>query len=221
MLSSTPLTQSNFFCYRNNVKNVQRLSDSEITSITWAMHRQKRREEEERKERETKNQKKHNRPDQNVFTGNVQRHIAKRNNYFAPVIEDQEPIYAKVKDTPYEKLNIKRQSDKEQEMLRGQIRMSDNVAHRHAHGNEVPHYDYAEPSHQRLMRISRKPPESSEPSRTNMMHLEGIYRQASQQIYYERVTYPQIGRLVTPADAIQLYGGQYFNSNQISDPVYI
>lgn len=205
-------------CTKNDVKNVQRLSDSEITSITWAMHRLKRREEEAQKERETKNQKKH----QNVLTGNVQRQIAKRNNYFAPVIEDQEPIYAKVKDTPYEKLNIKRHPDKDQEMLRGQIRMPDNVAHRHAPGNfEVSHYDYAEPTHPRLMRISRKMPENSEPSRNNIMHLEGIYRPANHQIYYERVTYPQMGRIVTPADAIQLYGGQYFNPNQISDPVYI
>ena len=42
-------------------------------------------------------------------------------------------------------------------------------------------------------------------------------------MYYERRMYPQIGRLVTPADAIQLYGGTsaYFNTKQISEPMYI
>ena len=188
------------------------------------MHRLRRREEELRKERETKNQKKSNKTDQNVFTGNVQRHIARRNNYLAPATEGQESVYANVKDTTYEKLNVKRHPDKEQEAFREHRRMSDNSAHRHGHRNlEVPNYDYVKPSYPRLMRVSRKAPDNSDTSRSNMMHLEGIYRPtpASHQIYYERVTYPHVGRLVTPADAIQLYGGQYFHSNQISDPVYI
>ena len=53
--------------------------------------------------------------------------------------------------------------------------------------------------------------------------LEGIYRPSDQPVYYERRMYPQSGRLVTPADAVQLFSGTsaYFDTKQISDPMYI
>ena len=56
--------------------------------------------------------------------------------------------------------------------------------------------------------------------------LEGIYRPSDQPVYHERRMYPQIGRLVTPADAIQLYGNTkqisepMFNTKQISEPMF-
>ena len=190
------------------MKKVQRLSDSEITSITWAMHRLRRREEEIRKEKEAKCQKRNNKKEPNIVTGNAQTRIARRNSYLTPVAEEHTKVHTNPTDTSHDK----------------QHRLSENDIYRHGRGNMyVPNYEFAENANPRLMRVSRKTPDNSETSKNNLMHLEGIYRPAGHQIYYERVTYPQIGRIVTPADAIQLYGGSsaYFNTNQVSEPMYI
>ena len=73
------------------------------------------------------------------------------------------------------------------------------------------------------MRISKTTTEPNESSLGNLILLEGIYRQADQPVYYERRMYLQIGRLVTPAEAIQLYSGTsaYFNTKQLSEPMHI
>lgn len=184
------------------------------------MHRLTRREEEIQKQHEAKNHKKNVKNEPNVFTGNVQSHIARRNNYLAPVIESQEDACPKLKESTYE--NPNKHPEIQKDAFQGQRRLYHDTAYRYGYESvEVPRYSQTPVP--RLMRISHKPPDISEMSRHNMMHLEGIHRPACQQIYYEQVAYPHIGRLVTPADAIQLYGGQsaYFHSKQMSEPIYI
>ena len=50
------------------------------------------------------------------------------------------------------------------------------------------------------MRIYKKSTKPNESSGGNFIHLGGIYRPADHPVYNERRMYPQIGRLVTPAD---------------------
>ena len=213
-----------FLSSRNDVRKVKRLTDSEITSITWAMHRIKRRDEELQKDIANKRHKRNNGNEPNVLTGTVQNHIARRNSYLAPLSEERLNTHSNVRDQPYKK--VPRHSDIDRNTSRKPVHgkiYNSRIARQDSENDILPYHNYVEHSFPRLMRISKNSTEPNESSGGNLIHLEGIYRPSDHPVYYERRMYPQIGRLVTPADAIQLYGGTsaYFNTKQISEPMYI
>ena len=188
------------------------------------MHRLRRREEEIQKEVGNKHHKRNNKNEPNILTGNVQNRIARRNSYLSPVTEETLKVHTKAKDAAHRKLSRHSETDRDTSHRSGHGRLYDSSISRQVREKAVlPYHEFIEHTYPRLMRISRNTSEHTDSSKQNLIHLEGIYRPNDHPVYYEQRMYPQIGRLVTPADAIQLYGGTsaYFNTKQVSEPMFI
>jgi len=207
-----------YYYYRSKTEfGRQKLTDSEITSITWNLHRERRHAEEVMESRQREQNQK---TSDNIGTGNVLTRISvnRRNVALQPITEERHTSSNYVA-RPHSTNAVQSAPTDTKEQNGYRQRYQNNPRNRGSTGSEVPLLKSLDSRDQAPSRSSKKHDHLNN-SRQNLLPSVDNYVHSGNNITSNSYT---DDRVRTPTSSIRLYGGSsaYFHSNSVTEPMYL